>query len=136
MMDQFTPAQCLFAILLVFSIATSLPASNDRRTYIIHMDKSAMPAPFSTHHDWYMSTLSSLSSADGISPILLYSYKHVMDGFSAVLSQAHLDQLEKLPGHVATFPESIGHLHTNHASKFLGLNNTLDHGQQVVLVMQ
>ncbi|KAF2321122.1 hypothetical protein GH714_034154 [Hevea brasiliensis] len=92
------------------------------KTYIIHMDKSAMPAPFSTHHDWYMSTLSSLSSPDGISPVHLYSYKYVMDGFSAVLSQTHLDQLEKLPGHVSTFPESYGHLHTTHTPKFLGLN--------------
>ncbi|KAF2321117.1 hypothetical protein GH714_034080 [Hevea brasiliensis] len=57
-----------------------------------------------------------------ISPVHLYSYKHVMDGFSAVLSQTHLSQLEKLPGHVSTFPESYGHLHTTHTPQFLGLN--------------
>ncbi|KAJ4836343.1 hypothetical protein Tsubulata_007306, partial [Turnera subulata] len=81
-----------------------------------------MPATFSTHHDWYMSTLSSLSSPDGITPVHLYSYNHVMDGFSAVLSAAQLEELENLPGHVTTFPESIGHQHTTHTPKFLGLN--------------
>lgn len=119
-MGHFTH-KFLLAIFL-FSIAKSLLAGNDRGTYIIHMDKSAMPAPFSTHHDWYTSTLSSLSSPDGISPVHLYSYKHVMDGFSAVLSQTQLDQLEKVPGYTSTFPESLGHLHTTHTPKFLGLN--------------
>ncbi|KAH1072266.1 hypothetical protein J1N35_024594 [Gossypium stocksii] len=85
------------------------------------MDKSAMPAAFSSHHDWYTSTLSSLSSPDGFSPLLLYTYNHVMDGFSAVLSQAHLDQLHELPGHLATYPETFGHLHTTHTPTFLGL---------------
>ncbi|KAF2321112.1 hypothetical protein GH714_034028 [Hevea brasiliensis] len=121
-MGQFALYKFLLTIFLLFSISKSLPTGNERSTYIIHMDKSAMPAPFSTHHDWYTSTLSSLSSPDGISPVHLYSYKHVMDGFSAVLSQTHLNQLEKLPGHVSTFPESYGHLHTTHTPKFLGLN--------------
>ncbi|KAK8263188.1 hypothetical protein V6Z11_D12G024800 [Gossypium hirsutum] len=85
------------------------------------MDKSAMPAAFSSHHDWYMSTLSSLSSPDGFSPLHLYTYNHVIDGFSAVLSQAHHDQLHELPGHLATYPETKGHLHTTRAPTFLGL---------------
>jgi subtilisin family serine protease len=121
-MGHFTPPKLLFALCLLFPIAASFSTSNDRKTYIIHMDKTGMPSTFSTQHDWYVSTLSSLSSPDDIPPIHLYSYKHVMDGFSAVLSQTHLDQLESLPGHVATFPESIGHLHTTHTPKFLGLN--------------
>lgn len=85
------------------------------------MDKSAMPAPFSTHHHWYMSILSSLSSLDGDAPTHLYTYNHVMDGFSAVLSKTHLDKLQKMPGHHATYLETIGHLHTTHTPKFLGL---------------
>ncbi|XVF01273.1 hypothetical protein REPUB_Repub04eG0073600 [Reevesia pubescens] len=44
-----------------------------------------------------------------------------MDGFSAVLSQAHLDQLQELPGHLSTYPETFGHLHTTHTPTFLGL---------------
>ncbi|KDO37430.1 hypothetical protein CISIN_1g039556mg, partial [Citrus sinensis] len=69
----------------------------------------------------YMSTLSSLSSPDGDTPTHLYTYNHVVDGFSAVLSQTHLDQLQKLPGHHATYIETFGHLHTTYTPKFLGL---------------
>ncbi|KAF9599983.1 hypothetical protein IFM89_002018 [Coptis chinensis] len=89
------------------------------------MDKSVIPAPFSTPHHWYTSTLSSLSTRDGIAPIHLYTYKHVMDGFSAVLSKSQLKQLEKLPGHVVTYEERIGEAHTTHTPKFLGLNKNV-----------
>ncbi|OMO63217.1 hypothetical protein COLO4_32640 [Corchorus olitorius] len=120
-MEKLTPSVFLISLYLFFSIATFLPASGRPRTYIIHMDKSAMPAAFSSHHDWHTSTLSSLSSPDGISPLHLYTYNHVMDGFSAVLSESHLDQLHELPGHLATYPETFGHLHTTHTPTFLGL---------------
>ena len=95
----------------------------DVGSYIIHMDKSAMPMAFSTHHDWYKSTLSSISSPDKQTslPTHLYTYHHVLDGFSAVLSKAHLEQLEKMPGQLATFPDSFGKLHTTRSPKFLGL---------------
>ncbi|TYG39577.1 hypothetical protein ES288_D12G026200v1 [Gossypium darwinii] len=147
-MERLIPLGLVISLFLFFPIATSLPASGRPRTYIINMDKSAMPAAFSSHHDWYMSTLSSLLSPDGFSvgsrgsnkrenksteheasmvgqfpifsPLHLYTYNHVMDGFSAVLSQAHLDQLHELPGHLATYPETIGHLHTTRAPTFLG----------------
>ncbi|KAL3515286.1 hypothetical protein ACH5RR_022188 [Cinchona calisaya] len=109
---------CMFFTL----IPASLSSSDDRRTYIIHMDKSKMPAPFSTHHSWYASTLTSLSSPDDIPPIHLYTYNHAMDGFSAVLSRSHLEQLEKMPGHLATNEETFGQLHTTHTPKFLGLD--------------
>ncbi|KAK9112749.1 hypothetical protein Scep_020268 [Stephania cephalantha] len=80
-----------------------------------------MPAPFSSHHDWYTSTLSSLSSTDGIAATHLYTYRHVLDGFSAVLSKSQLDQVEKMSGYIATYPETFGHLHTTHTPRFIGL---------------
>ncbi|KAK1577094.1 hypothetical protein Q3G72_018937 [Acer saccharum] len=121
-MTNFLPFKFLLSLFLLVWTATSSSVSGDRNTYIIHMDKSAMPAPFSTHHDWYISTLSSLSSVpNGVAPTHLYTYTHVKDGFSAVLSQAHLDQIRNIPGHLAAYPDTIGHLHTTHTPKFLGL---------------
>ncbi|GFZ19585.1 subtilase family protein [Actinidia rufa] len=88
--------QLLLSILLLIMSFTSSSASDGRQSYIIHMDKSAMPASFSTPHSWYTSALSSLSSStDGVPPTHLYTYNHVMNGFSAVLSPAQLQQLEK-----------------------------------------
>ncbi|ESR36235.1 hypothetical protein CICLE_v10030049mg [Citrus x clementina] len=111
----------ILSILCLVLSATSAYMPGDRKTYIVHMDKAAMPAPFSTHHHWYMSTLSSLSSPDGDAPTHLYTYNHVVDGFSAVLSQTHLKNLQKMPGHHGTYLETFGHLHTTHTPKFVGL---------------
>ncbi|KAF5176582.1 Subtilisin-like protease SBT1.9 [Thalictrum thalictroides] len=112
----------LFPLIFLFRIATSLSSDMEQQsTYIIHMDKSSMPAPFSTHDSWYMSTLASLSTEGENTPTHLYTYKHVMDGFSVVFSKSQLNQLEKMPGHVATYPERYGQLHTTHIPKFLGL---------------
>ncbi|KAH7865254.1 hypothetical protein Vadar_004248 [Vaccinium darrowii] len=83
------------------------------------MDNSAMPASFSDHHSWYTSTLSSIGNIPSSS--LLYTYDHVMHGFSAVLSQSQVEQLEQIPGHIATFSEASGHFHTTHTREFLGL---------------
>ncbi|CAL5378877.1 unnamed protein product [Camellia sinensis] len=110
-----------FIFLIISSISSSL--SDDHQSYIIHMDRSAMPAPFSTPHSWYTSILSSLSSTDNVPPTHLYTYNHVIDGFSAVLSQSQLEQLQKMPDHFATYAETFGHLHTTHSPKFLGLQD-------------
>ncbi|KAK9135970.1 hypothetical protein Syun_015300 [Stephania yunnanensis] len=117
-MEQITALLLLFSLLILFGNATSSSMVEERRTYIVHMDKSSMPAPFTTHHHWYTSTLSSL---DGIPPTHLYTYNHVMNGFSAVLTESQLDQLEKIPGHIASHPERFGQLHTTHTTNFLGL---------------
>ncbi|EHA8591071.1 subtilisin-like protease SBT1.7 [Cocos nucifera] len=90
------------------------------------MDPSAMPAPFSTHESWHTSILSSLPSPPGTTPPdHLYTYNHVMHGFSAVLSSAHVEHLARNPGHVSIHPDSYGRLHTTRTPKFLGLNRHL-----------
>ncbi|KAI3702426.1 hypothetical protein L6452_28164 [Arctium lappa] len=108
----------IFTCIIVTQIAVS-SSSDGYRAYIILMDKSIMPSPFSSHHSWYTSILSSLS--DEVPAMHLYTYNHVMDGFSAVLTKPQLSQLQKTPGHLATFEEKLGHLHTTHTPKFLGL---------------
>ncbi|KAJ9705054.1 hypothetical protein PVL29_003212 [Vitis rotundifolia] len=120
-MECFTPFRLLY-LLLVLSIATSASMAEDLGTYIIHMDKSTMPLTFSSHHDWYLSMLSSMSSSDGVHPTHLYTYNHVFDGFSAVLSQEHLDQLERMPGFLAIHADTFGRLHTTRSPRFLGLD--------------
>ncbi|KAF5197894.1 Subtilisin-like protease SBT1.7 [Thalictrum thalictroides] len=118
---EHTTYKLLFSLVLVSHIVIAWSTNVERGSYIIHMDKAAIPAPFSTHHHWYTSTLASLSTEDGYAPVHLYTYKHVMNGFSAVLSKSHLDQLANTAGHVAAYPEAFGQLHTTHTPTFLGL---------------
>ncbi|KAM0028567.1 putative tripeptidyl-peptidase II [Helianthus debilis subsp. tardiflorus] len=104
--------------LIVISITLS-SSSNDYQPYIVVMDKSMMPSPFSNHHHWYTSVLLSVSNQAPAKH--LYTYNHVMDGFSVVLTKSQLQQLENMPGHLATFEDQLGQLHTTHTPKFLGL---------------
>nr|KYP47616.1 Subtilisin-like protease [Cajanus cajan] len=63
------------------------------------MDKSLFPNVFTTHHDWFESTIDSIKSttlghSSKQSPKLVYSYNHAMYGFSAVLSSEELEAVK------------------------------------------
>ncbi|QCE02499.1 Peptidase S8 [Vigna unguiculata] len=99
--------------------------------YIIHMDKLAMPKAFSTHHAWYLSTLSSLldnvpTSNDNnlniVSSKLIYTYTNAMNGFTANLSPQEFEALKTSPGYVSSTPDFPTKLDTTHSPEFLGLN--------------
>ncbi|KAM1663826.1 hypothetical protein ACFXTN_039442 [Malus domestica] len=97
---------------------------------------------FSTHEAWQKSTLKSVSSSSPAenddSEMLLYSYSHVVHGFSARLTP-QLSRLEISPAHVAMYPKSFGKMFTIHSPKFLGLRQNLgsrpnaSFGQDVIL---
>lgn len=110
----------IFFLVLLASAATSA-AGVDRRAHIVHMDDLALPAHFSSHHEWYMWTLSTVSSPEETDPAHLYTYTHALSGFAAVLSESQLAKLEELPGHLATYPDTLGEGHTTYTPKFLGL---------------
>ncbi|KAH9313208.1 hypothetical protein KI387_028243, partial [Taxus chinensis] len=95
-------------------------------TYIVHMDKSVMPSQFSNHEHWYRSVLYSMKEVSAnqnthIEDFYHYTYDIVMHGFSAKLTQYELNMLEEMPGHLLSFPDLIGKLHTTYSTEFLGL---------------
>ncbi|XP_004514927.1 subtilisin-like protease SBT3 [Cicer arietinum] len=113
---------------LIFTLA-----DDQSDNYIIHMDLSAMPKPFSTQHTWYLSTLSSalenpleLSTNNLnqslISSKLIYTYTHVMNGFSASLSPKEHETLKNSPGYISSIRDLHAKLDTTHSPEFLGLN--------------
>ncbi|XP_057424772.1 subtilisin-like protease SBT3 [Lotus japonicus] len=97
-------------------------------TYIVHMDKSLMPQVFTTHQDWYESTLHStkLASTDQNSSKqsqkLVYTYNHAMHGFSAVLSSHDLETLKNTHGFVTAYPDKSATIDTTHTFEFLSLD--------------
>ncbi|VFQ89185.1 unnamed protein product [Cuscuta campestris] len=104
-------------------------AQKQRSTYIVHMDKSFMPAAFPTHHQWYSAAVDSLhipstEDDDGgsSSPKLVYSYDNVVHGFSAVLSEGELGALKLLPGFVSAYKDRRFEMQTTHTPGFLKLN--------------
>ncbi|XP_047156637.1 subtilisin-like protease SBT3 [Vigna umbellata] len=115
---------CIVILNLVYSMAQS-------DNYIIHMDKLAMPKAFSTHHAWYLSTLSSVldnahtfndDNLDIASSKLIYTYTNAMNGFTANLSPQEIEALKTSPGYVSSTPDLPTKLDTTHSPEFLGLN--------------
>lgn len=93
------------------------------------MTRTEMPSTFAHHHDWYASTLRSVTAStelrsevepDSIKRII-YNYDTAFHGFAARLSEAEAEQLESIPGVLAVLPETIYELHTTRSPQFLGI---------------
>lgn len=123
----------LFLCLFFLSIISYLPSIlTESDNYIVHMDLSAMPKAFSTHHNWYLTTLASvlensqLSSTKTTTPSsskLVYSYTHVINGFTASLSPSEHEALKSSPGYVSSMRDLPVKADTTHSTQFLGLNS-------------
>ncbi|XP_050212330.1 subtilisin-like protease SBT3 [Mercurialis annua] len=116
--------------LLLFFIPLLLA---EKENYIVHMDLSAMPKAFSDHHSWHLATLDSVfqlsKTTDTINneakpSTLLYSYTHVMHGFSAHLSPAEHEILKSSPGFVSSIKDKQVKPDTTRSPSFLGLTST------------
>ena len=85
------------------------------------MDLSAVPKAFVDHHSWYLATLSSLLGNSKLS--LLYTYTHVINGFSANLLPEELEALKTSPGYISSFKDLPITAATTLSTQFLGLNS-------------
>lgn len=100
-------------------------------TYIVHMDKSLFPQVFTTHHDWFKSTLHSLVDdhpSKDQSQKLVYTYDHAMYGFSAVLSSDELEAVKNTHGFVAAYKDRTATIDTTHTFEFLSLDDSSSSG--------
>ncbi|THG03146.1 subtilisin-like protease SBT1.7 [Camellia sinensis] len=115
----------LLAVLVFFHLSmASMEKKNDvqKRTYIVHMAKSQMPASFDEHTQWYDSSLKSVSD----SAEMLYTYNTVAHGFSTRLTVEESQSLKSQPGVLSVFPETKYELHTTRTPHFLGLDKNPD----------
>lgn len=114
----------MLILLLSYQIYVSAEKKNDdqqeRRTYIVHMDKSRMPAGFSDHHEWYDSSLKSTASTAE----MLYTYNSVIHGFSTRLTAEEAELLRGQPGILSLQREQRYELHTTRTPEFLGLGRS------------
>ncbi|KAF8030555.1 hypothetical protein BT93_E2860 [Corymbia citriodora subsp. variegata] len=139
----------LLTEVLALIILRFVPTLEQSDNYIIHMDSSFMPKVFSDHHSWYLATVSSLerslnpkvrarASATSTSK-LIYSYTHVIQGFSASLSPSELEVLKQHPGYISSMKDLPVKADTTHSIQFLGLNShsgawpTSDYGKDVIV---
>ncbi|CAN6317647.1 unnamed protein product [Urochloa humidicola] len=114
-------AVMLRALLLALTLAAAAAAAEKRQTYIVHMAKSAMPAEYADHGEWYGASLRSVSTSSAAAAKMLYAYDTVLHGFSARLTAKEADDLACLDGVLAVNPETRYELHTTRTPEFLGI---------------
>ncbi|KAL5777737.1 hypothetical protein ACOSP7_010663 [Xanthoceras sorbifolium] len=113
----------------LLQLTSTILAQSDN--YIVHMDLSAMPKAFSGQHSWYSATLQSVSATTTTttttnvrsSSKLLYSYNHVINGFSASLTPAEHEAVKSSPGYISSIRDLPVKPDTTHSSQFLGLSS-------------
>ncbi|WJX81377.1 hypothetical protein P8452_64266 [Trifolium repens] len=88
------------------------------------MNLSAMPKPFLTQHAWYISTLSSALQNPHLTTTtkFIYSYTHVITGFSANLRPEEHEAIKNSLGYISSMKDLKMKLLTTYSPKFLGLN--------------
>ncbi|KAL3526858.1 hypothetical protein ACH5RR_011514 [Cinchona calisaya] len=91
-----------------------------KKTYIVHMVKSQMPASFDDHTRWYDSSLKSVSE----SAEMLYTYNNAIHGFATRLTAQEANSLRNQPGILYVLPEVKYELHTTRTPSFLGLEQS------------
>ncbi|KAG5535535.1 hypothetical protein RHGRI_023338 [Rhododendron griersonianum] len=100
------------------SVASVEENHAQKKTYIVHMAKSQMPASFGDDHtQWYHSSLKSVSD----SAEMHYTYNNAVHGFSGRLTLDEAQSMKKQPGVVAVLEDVKYELHTTRTPEFLGL---------------
>ncbi|XP_009604592.1 subtilisin-like protease [Nicotiana tomentosiformis] len=120
----------LVCILILHSSATiagHFTNQNDLETYIVHLE---FPDDifFSDSNDlylWHQSFLPTTSTNSDHSSRIIYSYRHVFNGFAALLSSEEVKMMEKKPGFVSARPQRVLQMHTTHSPDFLGLHQNV-----------
>ncbi|XP_004244591.1 subtilisin-like protease 4 [Solanum lycopersicum] len=116
----------VFTILGCFSWPS---IQGELETYIVHVEspenKISTQLLSEDLDSWYQSflpnTVASTNSNEEEGPRLVYSYRNVMKGFAARLSEEQVKEMEKKPGFISAQPQRILSLHTTHTPSFLGL---------------
>ncbi|CAJ2633375.1 unnamed protein product [Trifolium pratense] len=121
----------VFSLLITPLFLLTLHSNANTATYIIHMNKSFSPKVFTTHHEWFKSTINSLKSKTLLRDDhdyqshkkLVYTYDNAMYGFSAVLSSNELETLNNIDGFVAAYQDRTATIDTTHTFEFLSLDS-------------
>jgi len=115
--------------LALVALQACLPArAAAPKTYIVQMAASEMPSSFDFRHEWYASTVKTVSSvqlegdADDPYERIVYNYETAFHGFAAKLDEDEAERMAEADGVVTVLPETVLRLHTTRSPDFLGIS--------------
>ncbi|XP_021735084.1 subtilisin-like protease SBT1.7 [Chenopodium quinoa] len=114
------PSMILMLLLGICHVASSV--SPEKKTFIVHVEKSRKPATFDEHFQKFQSSLRQVSDTAE----MMYTYTNAAHGYATRLTEAEAESLSSLPGVLSVLPETRYELHTTRTPSFLGLDKTPD----------
>jgi len=99
------------------------PTTSSSKTYIVHVKgpRDRALAQLDDLESWYNSFMPPTVMSSEEQPRIIYSYRHVISGFSARLTEQELREVEKKNGFICASPERMLHPQTTHTPQVLGL---------------
>ncbi|KAI7754734.1 hypothetical protein M8C21_018233 [Ambrosia artemisiifolia] len=100
-----------------------------RKTFIVHMNKLAMPTPFTDHVQWYSSLIQSVAvslqdhDSKQEEERVVYTYRSAFHGIAARLTEEEAERLSTNNGVVSILPDTKYELQTTRSAAFLGLES-------------
>lgn len=112
-------ANLLGTILLILCLVVGVRGR--KQPYVVYMGASNAESLVATHHTLLASAMGRNSEAGATA--MLYSYKHVFNGFAASMTAEQAAVLAESPQVLSIFPSRLRKLHTTRSWEFLGLGN-------------
>ncbi|KAJ0048335.1 hypothetical protein Pint_15968 [Pistacia integerrima] len=130
--STFPSKMSVIFLILLFNFHLSIAQGTERntlQTYIVHVKQpeGRLLTQSEDLENWDKSflPLSTTRTNTDVPQRMVYSYKNVIDGFAARLTEDELQILKKKNGFVSARPERKLRLHTTHTPSFLGLNSEM-----------
>ncbi|ESW27574.1 hypothetical protein PHAVU_003G214100 [Phaseolus vulgaris] len=111
-----------------FAQANEQPSTaSSSKTYIIHVKwpQGKTLAQSEDLESWHNSFMPPTTMSSEDQPRMIYSYRNVISGFAARLSEEELRAVEKKNGFISAHPERMLHRQTTHTPRFLGLQQQM-----------
>ncbi|KOM32657.1 hypothetical protein LR48_Vigan01g221300 [Vigna angularis] len=129
-MDSFFLVALTFVLIfhIHFAQANQQPSTATiSQTYIIHVNgpKGKTLAQSEDVESWYNSFMPQTTMSSEDQPRMIYSYRNVISGFAATLTEQELREVEKKDGFISAHPERMLHRQTTHTPQFLGLERQM-----------
>ncbi|KAL3623588.1 hypothetical protein CASFOL_032404 [Castilleja foliolosa] len=103
---------CAIAFLLLLQ-SCLLSVSAMKKTYIVRIDNNKKPDIYTTHEEWYLANLQTLTpSAPAGQYNILYSYKSAYHGFAASLTPKQAEILRQSDAVLGVNEDILYNLHT------------------------